>query len=65
MDSIIRVSQRQTAWEWPLVGSRPADRGIATPGAFKRRKSGEDYVIVDGYNVIFAWDTLRNCRSTT
>lgn len=44
---------------WPLVGSRPADRGIATPGAFKRRKSGEDYVIVDGYNVIFAWDTLR------
>ena len=26
----------------PLVGSRPADRGIATPGAFKRRKSGED-----------------------
>ena len=43
----------------PLVGSRPADRGIATPGAFKRRKSGEDYVIVDGYNVIFAWDTLR------
>lgn len=43
----------------PFVGSRPADRGIATPGAFKRRKSGEDYVIVDGYNVIFAWDTLR------
>lgn len=43
----------------PLVGSRPADRGIATPGSFKRRKSGEDYVIVDGYNVIFAWDTLR------
>ncbi len=43
----------------PLVGSRPADRVIATPGAFKRRKSGEDYVIVDGYNVIFAWDTLR------
>ena len=43
----------------PLVGSRPADRGIATPGAFKRRKSGEDYVIVDGYNVILAWDTLR------
>ena len=43
----------------PLGGSRPADRGIATPGAFKRRKSGEDYVIVDGYNVIFAWDTLR------
>lgn len=43
----------------PLVGSRPADRGIATPGAFKRRKSGEDYVIVDGYNVIFVWDTLR------
>lgn len=41
------------------MGSRPADRGIATPGAFKRRKSGEDYVIVDGYNVIFAWDTLR------
>lgn len=43
----------------PLVGSRPADRGIVTPGAFKRRKNGEDYVIVDGYNVIFAWDTLR------
>lgn len=43
----------------PLEGSRPADRGIATPGAFKRRKNGEDYVIVDGYNVIFAWDTLR------
>lgn len=43
----------------PLVGSRPADRGIATLGAFKRRKNGEDYVIVDGYNVIFAWDTLR------
>lgn len=43
----------------PLVGSRSADRGIATPGAFKRRKNGEDYVIVDGYNVIFAWDTLR------
>ena len=42
-----------------LWAADPADRGIATPGAFKRRKSGEDYVIVDGYNVIFAWDTLR------
>lgn len=38
---------------------RPAEKGIATPGAFKKKKDSQEFVIVDGYNVLFAWEELH------
>lgn len=38
--------------------AKPADVGVGRSGAFKKKQIGEAHVIVDGYNVIFAWDEL-------
>lgn len=38
--------------------AKPADVGVGRSGAFKKKQTGEAHVIVDGYNVIFAWDEL-------
>ncbi len=36
----------------------PANTGIGTPEAYKREKNGREYLLVDGYNIIFAWKEL-------
>lgn len=41
---------------------RPADTGIAKSGAYK--KSGKEYLLVDGYNIIFAWEELTELAKT-
>lgn len=41
------------------VGSKTADTGIARPGAYRKQKGEKEYLLVDGYNVIFAWDDLK------
>ena len=42
---------------------RPPRRPQSTDGAEKRpvrpQKGGEEYLLVDGYNIIFAWDSLK------
>lgn len=43
----------------PAVGSKTADTGIARPGAYRKQKGEKEYLLVDGYNVIFAWDDLK------
>lgn len=43
----------------PIVGSKTADTGIARPGAYRKQKGEKEYLLVDGYNVIFAWDDLK------
>lgn len=43
----------------PSVGSKTADTGIARPGAYRKQKGEKEYLLVDGYNVIFAWDALK------
>ncbi len=43
----------------PAVGSKTADIGIARPGAYRKQKGEKEYLLVDGYNVIFAWDDLK------
>lgn len=43
----------------PSVGSKTADTGIARPGAYRKQKGEKEYLLVDGYNVIFAWDDLK------
>lgn len=43
----------------PDVGSKTADTGIARPGAYRKQKGEKEYLLVDGYNVIFAWDDLK------
>lgn len=43
----------------PSVGSKTADTGIARPGAYRKQKGDKEYLLVDGYNVIFAWDDLK------
>lgn len=41
------------------AGSKTADTGIARPGAYRKQKGKKEYLLVDGYNVIFAWDDLK------
>lgn len=41
------------------IGSKTADTGIARPGAYRKQKGEKEYLLVDGYNVIFAWDDLK------
>ncbi len=43
----------------PSAGSKTADTGIARPGAYRKQKGEKEYLLVDGYNVIFAWDDLK------
>lgn len=43
----------------PSVGSKTADTGIARPEAYRKQKGEKEYLLVDGYNVIFAWDDLK------
>ena len=33
--------------------------GAGIPSGSKRRSPQEEYLLVDGYNIIFAWDELR------
>lgn len=37
----------------------PAERGIAKPGAYKKREDRKEFLLVDGYNIIFAWQELK------
>ena len=41
------------------AGSKTADTGIARPGAYRKQQGEKEYLLVDGYNVIFAWDDLK------
>ncbi len=41
------------------AGKTPADMGIARPGAYRKQKGDKEYLLVDGYNIIFAWDDLK------
>ena len=41
------------------AGSKTVDTGIARPGAYRKQKGEKEYLLVDGYNVIFAWDDLK------
>lgn len=50
---------KTTGVQTPAVGSKTADTGIARPGAYRKQKGEKEYLLVDGYNVIFAWDDLK------
>lgn len=50
---------KTTGAQTPAVGSKTADTGIARPGAYRKQKGEKEYLLVDGYNVIFAWDDLK------
>lgn len=50
---------KTTGAQTPAVGLKTADTGIARPGAYRKQKGEKEYLLVDGYNVIFAWDDLK------
>lgn len=50
---------KTTGAQTPAVGLKTADTGIARPGAYRKQKGEIEYLLVDGYNVIFAWDDLK------
>lgn len=50
---------KATGAQTPAVGLKTADTGIARPGAYRKQKGEKEYLLVDGYNVIFAWDDLK------
>lgn len=50
---------RTAGAQTPAIGSKTADTGIARPGAYRKQKGEKEYLLVDGYNVIFAWDDLK------
>ncbi len=44
----------------PKPPRRPAaEPGGSAPRAIQKQPSGPEYVLVDGYNIIFAWDELK------
>ena len=48
----------------PKPPRRPAaDNSEETRRALKKAFSGEDYLLVDGYNIIFAWDELKKAAA--
>lgn len=65
VDAIIRrsVSANQKEQARPKWGAsrRPATAmpAEAVVRSFHKTKTGKEYVLVDGYNVIFAWDELK------
>ena len=50
---------KTTGTQTPAVGLKTADTGIARPGAYRKQRGEKEYLLVDGYNVIFAWDDLK------
>ena len=47
---------------WKRSGSRrkeAAETGISDRRVAKQRKPGREYLLVDGYNIIFAWEELK------
>ena len=50
---------KTTGTQTPAVGLKTADTGIARPGAYRKQRVEKEYLLVDGYNVIFAWDDLK------
>ena len=53
-----RYHKRKSADYEDLSGT-PADRGLTKPGVYKKQNDGIEYLLVDGYNIIFAWDELK------
>lgn len=41
------------------VGASAGENSRLSSSSKKRKSQGEDYLLVDGYNIIFAWDELR------
>lgn len=53
-----------TVKRWEFIPPKAPRRPIADTSEEKRRElkrafSGEEYLLVDGYNIIFAWDELK------
>ncbi len=57
--------RRETASDEParrssaVMPSAPPKGVSRASAAAKRRQNGDDYLLVDGYNIIFAWDELE------
>lgn len=45
--------------------SRPAGSSAAVTRTYRPKQNAEEYLIVDGYNIIFAWDELRTLAAET
>jgi predicted RNA-binding protein with PIN domain len=44
---------------WKLSGKRQISYEAGSTGAYKPTPQAEEYLLVDGYNIIFAWDELK------
>ena len=42
------------------ISGRPMEASIGRPGAKKAADKSEEYLLVDGYNIIFSWDELKD-----
>ena len=65
-DDLMEIFQRtygpvkRQSFEPPKPPRRPtSENAPATAAAVKLREAGPEYLLVDGYNIIFAWDELR------
>jgi small GTP-binding protein len=44
------------------IGTKPgttSGMGLGMPGAYKKKNGEKEYLLVDGYNIIFAWEDLK------
>jgi len=52
------IKQKRVGWSKTITASNESSyRG--TEQSYEMRKSKEEYLLVDGYNIIFAWDDLN------
>ena len=50
---------KQRAFEPPKQPKRPLSQDLPDAQHIRSQFHGEEYVLVDGYNIIFAWDDLK------
>lgn len=56
------VKRKQAGWERKTVRAASEDAGKRRPP--KSLQSSTEYLLVDGYNIIFAWDELKELAKT-
>ena len=50
---------KQKSFEQPRAPRRPVTASAPSPAAVQLKNRGPEYLLVDGYNIIFAWDNLK------
>ncbi|WP_130863131.1 translation factor GTPase family protein [Bacilliculturomica massiliensis] len=63
------IKKERNRFRTPKPAAEAAKKRSASPGGFYRKpaslQSGEQYLLVDGYNIIYAWDDLKELAAVS